>query len=200
MEEKLRVFGSEEELNGMEMNGGGIIPFSYYNGDLYFLFGRESKDIKWSEKGLWSNFGGTINRTKESNMEGIVREFWEESSGIFGTKDGIESYIRESFKKLLVVHSPVYKGAVIFLPVEYDKNLPKYFNWNYAQSKNLLNGKRELEKVRQRGLLEKDSAMWFTIADLRKNRKKFRKCDYEILDYIGEKFTPVIEEKKETTD
>jgi hypothetical protein len=200
MEEKLRLIQSYEELNGMEMNGGGIIPFSYDSGNIYFLFGRESKDIRWSEKGLWSNFGGTINKTKESNIEGIVREFWEESSGIFGTKDSLENYIIENFNKLLIVFSPVYKGAVIFLPVNYDKNLPKYFNWNYLQSKMILNGKKELERVRQRGLLEKDSAMWFMVADLRKNKKKFRKCDYEVLDYICEKFTPVIEEKKETTD
>lgn len=200
MEDKLKKFESEEELNGMEMNGGGIIPFSYDNGNIYFLFGRESKDIRWSEKGLWSNFGGTINKTKESNMEGIIREFWEESSGIFGTKDSVENYIRNNFKNLLIFYSPVYRGAIIFLPVKYDKNLPKYFNWNYGQSKILLSGKKELERVRQKGLLEKDTAMWFTVADLIKNRKKFRKCDYEILDYINENFIPIIEEKKEITD
>lgn len=197
---ELKRFVSESELNEMDMNGGGVIPFSFYDGELYFLFGRESKDIRWAEKGLWSNFGGTINKTKETNMEGIIREFSEESCEIFSKKDDIHKFIVENFEKFLVVYSPVYKGAVLFLPVTYDKNLPNYFNWNYNFCKTLLNGKKELEKVRQRGLMEKDSAMWFTIADLKKNMKKFRKCDYEIIEYISEYFTPVIEEKKETTD
>ena len=197
---ELKRFERESDLNNMDMNGGGIIPFSYDRGDIYFLFGRESKDIKWSEKGLWSNFGGTINRTKESNIEGIVREFVEETSEIFGKREDVKKYISENFGKLLVIYSSVYKGAVIFLPVAYDSNLPRYFNWNYNFSKMMLNGKKELEKVRQRGLLEKDSAMWYTVADLRKNMRKFRKCDYEVLEYIIEKFTPKIEEKLETTD
>ena len=191
---------SEIKLNDMDINGGGVIPFSYDNGELYFLFGRESKDIQWSEKGLWSSFGGSIDKSNETNFEGIIREFSEESNDIFGKKSDILKFIKDNFEEFLTVYSPVYKGAIIFFPVTYDKNLPKYFNWNYSFCKKILNGKKELEKVRQRGLLEKDSAMWFKIAELKKNRKKFRKCDYEILEFIIDYFTPKIVEKKETTD
>jgi len=198
--EKLCLVGSLGELDGMDINGCGVIPFSYSEGELYFLFGREAKDIRWNEKGLWGDFGGSINKTKETNFQGMLREFWEESNGIFGQIESIEKYIRENFGKMLFIYSPIYRGVILLMPVEYDKNLPRYFNMQNSFCRILLDGKRELEKVRKRGLMEKDSANWFTIAEMRKGMKKFRKCDYEVMEYIFEIFTPKIEPKKETTD
>jgi len=197
---ELKIVDSLEELEGMDINGCGVVPFSYSEGDLYFLFGREAKDIRWAEKGLWGDFGGSINRTKESNFEGMIREFWEETNGIFGKIENIENYVKENFEKMLFIYSPVYRGVILLLPVEYDKNLPKYFNLSYSFSKILVDSKKELAKVRNRGLLEKDTANWFTIADLKKNLKKFRKCDSEIIQYLFDNFNPKVEEKKEPID
>ena len=197
---ELKIVDSLEELEGMDINGCGVVPFSYSEGDLYFLFGREAKDIRWTEKGLWGDFGGSINKTKESNFEGMIREFWEETNGIFGKMENLKNYVKDNFEKMLFIYSPVYRGVILLLPVEYDKNLPKYFNLSYSFSKILLDSKKELAKVRNRGLLEKDTANWFTITDLKKNLKKFRKCDSEIIQYLFDNFNPKVEEKKEPID
>ena len=39
--------------------GGGILPISFKDGKIYFLFSRESGGKKYKDGGLWSDFGGS---------------------------------------------------------------------------------------------------------------------------------------------
>ena len=155
-----------EELNTLVIKNGGVIPFSYHNGEFYFLFGREARDSRTDDRSLWGDFGGKIKNEKENNLEGIVREFWEGSNGLFGT----------------------YEGIVIFLPMEYDKKYERIFHTGNVLYKHVLDTKKEIQKARSRGLLEKDLIQWYTISEILKLKKKFRKCNSEIIDYMKDTF------------
>ena len=181
---EIKQLHSIKEINSLNINGSGIIPFSYYDNEIYFLFGRESKDIRWAEKGLWGDFGGTIDIKEENNFDGMIREFYEETNGIFGEKEDIKKYLIENIEKLLFIKSDIYNGVILFLPVKYDKNLPIYFKKNYLFCKKILKEKKNIENVRKEGYLEKDMIAWFTIQDIKKNTKKFRKCNKEIINSI----------------
>lgn len=186
----LKLIKSIEELNGMQIKGGGILPFAFHEGDFHFLFGRETKDVKWSDRGLWGTWGGEVKRDKETNLEGIIREFWEETNGLFGSKDSLNAYVNNNFQKLLVVYTPNFEGITIFLPTTYNKSLEKMFNASTHFCKTLLNGKKEIAKARQRGFLEKDAMQWFTINDIGKAQKRFRKMVHDLIEYMNQNFNP----------
>ena len=188
---KLKRIETIDELNAMNINGAGAIPFSFHENDFYFLFGRETKDIKWSDRGLYGSFGGTIKKEKEKNIDGLIREFWEETNGFFGEYELIEKYIKDNFSKMLAVQSDVYRGVILFLPVKYESSLSNYFSFSYNFTKKILNNKKEIENIRNKGFLEKDKASWMKIDDIQKNIKKFRKCEKEVADFIIEHFAPV---------
>ena len=62
--------------------GGGILPYTIHEGDIYFLLSRESVDYKWKESGLWSDFGGNEEETDEGEKSLTAsREFYEETMG-----------------------------------------------------------------------------------------------------------------------
>lgn len=76
----------------------GVQPYTIYNGDLYLILGRESyqKNSDASEK--WSAFGGApdfeiIEDDIYSAFSEALREFDEESMGIFGYKEDNSKYI-----------------------------------------------------------------------------------------------------------
>ena len=177
-----------EELNTLVIKNGGVIPFSYHNGEFYFLFGREARDSRTDDRSLWGDFGGKIKNEKENNLEGIVREFWEGSNGLFGTYEGIKNYIVSNIEKLLVINSTEYEGIVIFLPMEYDKKYERIFHTGNVLYKHVLDTKKEIQKARSRGLLEKDLIQWYTISEILKLKKKFRKCNSEIIDFMKDTF------------
>jgi len=179
-----------EELNNLEISNAGIIPFSFLDGELYFLFGREAKDIKSEDRSLWGDFGGKIKKEKENNLEGMIREFWEGSNGVLGENENITNYINSNFEKLLVVHSKEYKGVILFLPITYDKKIEKIFSSTTKLIKHVLDKKTEIQKTKQRGLMEKDMIQWFSMNELLKLKKRFRQKNQEILQIINIVFTP----------
>lgn len=185
---KLKRIETIDELNEMNINGAGAVPFSFYENDYYFLFGRETKGLKWSDSGLYGSFGGTIKKEKEKNIDGLIREFWEETNGFFGERDIIDKFIKDNFNKMLAVQSDVYRGVILFLPVKYEPSLSYYFSFSYNFTKKIINNKKKIENVRSKGFLEKDKAKWMKIDDIQKNMKKFRKCEKEVADFIIEHF------------
>ena len=110
----------------------GVLPFSINvkTKEIYFLLGQEAKVPGWSESEKWSDFGGSPKDEYEDPLISASREFYEESMGIFGC----ESTIRN---KLVSVGKPIHltsSNAVIYLlPIDYDEELPKYYNniYNY---------------------------------------------------------------------
>ena len=56
--------------------GAGILPVSLYKNKLYFLFGQEEQEHKWSD------FGGGCN-TDETPLQTALREGYEELNGYY---------------------------------------------------------------------------------------------------------------------
>lgn len=185
----VNVIKDIDELNKIDIESGGIIPFSFSGGELYFLFGRETKELKGDDRALWGDFGGNIKKEKENNLEGLIREFWEGTNGIFGTVEGTKKYLRENFNKLLVLYLSDYKGVILFLPIEYDKKFERIFYTTTILYKHILDKKNEIHKARQRGLLEKDMIQWFTLNDILKQKKRFRKKNQELINAMSEIFS-----------
>ena len=82
--------------------GAGILPVALYKGEVYFLFGRESRHIDHKASGLWSDFGGSREKN-ETYKQTAIREGYEESSGFLGTKKQIENLACLNLQKLLAV-------------------------------------------------------------------------------------------------
>jgi len=64
----------------------GIIPFTFYNGHLYFLFQQMDNPINNKQFGL-NDFGGKQNYDSETTFEIASREFSEETSCLFYLKE-----------------------------------------------------------------------------------------------------------------
>lgn len=64
----------------------GIIPYTFYNDKLYFLFQQLNDTTKNNNKG-WNDFGGKKINDLESTIEIASREFNEETSCLFYIKE-----------------------------------------------------------------------------------------------------------------
>ena len=98
-------------------------------GEVVVLVGQERYEPGWRDALRWSDFGGGVEPDVDRDeIEAAARECYEETMGMLGSRDGIESALRASAADgtLRWVRSP--KGAVVFaLDVPYDANLPLYF-------------------------------------------------------------------------
>ncbi len=78
----------------------GILPFSKVIKNnktfLYFLFSRETlDDYKSRDRGYWSEFGGSADKG-ETRLETAVREGYDESNGVFGSKTKIKNNVKKT--------------------------------------------------------------------------------------------------------
>ena len=64
--------------------GAGVLPIAFHKGRIFFLFSREYINSK-EDAGLWSDFGGSKDNN-ENYKETAIRECFEESDNILGTK------------------------------------------------------------------------------------------------------------------
>ena len=132
--------------------GAGICPISKYRNKVYVLLGKERFNNNWSD------FGGS-REGNESPFKTAVREGYEELDGFFGTKEEFEDMIIQN----LIVKLDNSKNYHSYLfKIEFDKNLPFYFNNHHKfienQTKNFC-GKN--------GLYEKSEIRWFSIEELK---------------------------------
>ena len=148
---------------------GGILPVARYKGQLFFLFGREVGD------GKWSDFGGR-REGDETPWETAIREGSEELNGFFGnTKD----------LGVLVNNNAVYRVHInsydtYIFQIDYDANLPNYFVNNHRFIKKHL--PKEVRKGN--GLFEKSEIAWFSLTELRRSRHFFRNFYRKTIDTI----------------
>lgn len=149
-----------------------ILPVAIHKGKLFFLFGKEN-DMEDSARGF-SDFGGGV-EDDETIMETALREGSEELSGFLGDSNSIKA----------LMHSGIYKLSHgdyhihIFL-MKYDENLPCYFTNHHRfvwdrMDKKILNDSKYFEKQEIR---------WFSVEEMRKNKKVFRNFYREIVDDI----------------
>jgi 8-oxo-dGTP pyrophosphatase MutT (NUDIX family) len=158
------------------MVAGSILPVTIHNDKLYFLFGKENPSEK-SAKG-WSDFGGRL-ENNETPFEGAIREGSEELSGFLGNKSQLKSLIRKNGGIYKLKYNN-YHLHLFF--IEYDENLPKYFNQNHY----FLWDNMDHDVLNKSKLFEKIEIKWFSIADMKKHRKSFRNFYQYITDLLFE--------------
>jgi 8-oxo-dGTP pyrophosphatase MutT (NUDIX family) len=157
------------------MVGAGLLPAAVHKGVIYLLFGRENE---LNDTPGWADFGGGSKRN-ETPLDVASREGSEELNGLLGSKNEL--------KKIAVRHKiaelKFHEYTTIVFKTEYDEKLEEYYSNNYHFFEKYLPGAK---KNPHNGLLEKDEIKWFTFAELRKNRSKFRLFYRNMVDIILE--------------
>jgi len=156
------------------MVAGSILPITIHNDKLLFLFGKENPSEK-SAKG-WSDFGGRIEHT-ETPFEGAIREGSEELTGFLGNKSQLRKLIRNNGGIFKLKHNN-YHIHIFYL--EYDENLPKYFNQNH----HFLWDNMEHDTLNKTKLFEKIEIKWFSVEEMKNKRKQFRNFYQNITDLL----------------
>jgi len=154
------------------MVGTSILPVAVYNNKLHFLFGKENAYEK-SAPGF-SDFGGRC-ENGESLFQGALREGAEELTGFLGNEYSLKKHIKENGGCYKISNSQYH--IHIFL-MNYDINLPKYFNNNHSYL--WKHGNNTCDKH----LFEKIEIRWFTIEDMKKKRSTFRNFYRTFVDRI----------------
>ena len=152
--------------------GAGILPVTVYRNKVYLLYGRENiKNKKNRDRGKWSDFGGATEKG-ESPFQTAVREGWEETSGILGSKRRIKSLIKYNLLDKVVYNKDgkgIYTIFLVLIP--YNASLPKKLEKTFKKAL-----KNEPEKVfAHNGFFEKDKAEWIPLDKLESRIKMFRR-------------------------
>ena len=142
--------------------GGGILPIAIYKGKIYFLFSREYINGK-PDGGLWSDFGGSKDKG-ETYFQTALREGYEESDKIIGSKNTIKNLMENSLQEITING---YRTYIIL--INYDKDLPKKFRNKFLYVK-----QNKPHLICKKGLYEKDMIKWYSYNDIKKNFDKFR--------------------------
>lgn len=159
------------------MVGSSILPVAFYKNQLYFLFGKENP-MEDSAKGF-SDFGGG-NEKGESLYDTAIREGGEELTGFLGYGKDLENLVNKYGKIYKINHKDQYHVHVFLM--DYDKNLPQYYNNNHRflwerMNKTILNESKLFEKI------EID---WFTTKMMKNRKNEFRPFYREIVEHILE--------------
>jgi hypothetical protein len=159
--------------------GGGALPIAYNkkNKKVYLLFGKENEYLNKDSPGF-SDFGGG-EKPGESALDTALREGCEELNGFFGCEGEIKRLIKEN----LVTSLNHDRYTTFLFEIEYDENLPYYFNNNYKFLKGHVN---KLVRHATNGLFEKSVIKWMTFDDLRNERSSFRSYYRNVVDVILE--------------
>lgn len=159
--------------------GGGALPIAYNkkNKKVYLLFGKENEYLNKDSPGF-SDFGGG-EKPGESALDTALREGCEELNGFFGCEGEIKRLIKEN----LVTSLNHDRYTTFLFEIDYDENLPYYFNNNYKFLKDHVN---KLVRHATNGLFEKSVIKWMTFDDLRNERGSFRSYYRNVVDVILE--------------
>ena len=160
--------------------GGGIIPVALVKGNLKFLFGKEAGEKKWSD------FGGG-REGNETKFETAIREGCEELNGFLGCRNQLKNLVKSN-----QIASVDTEGlhTYIFL-INYDQNLPYFFNKNFKFIKQKLPN-----KINKKGLFEKSEIGWFSIEELRFSPGQFRTFYQKVIKNIVRSYPSILAEAK----
>lgn len=159
------------------MVAGSILPVAMHNKQLYFLFGKENC-MEDSAKG-WSDFGGRCDNN-ETPYQAALREGGEELTGFLGDEKQIKHMIEANgINPLVITHNNYH---VHIFSMEYDKNLPKYYNQNHK----FLWERMDKEVLNESKLFEKIEIKWYSLSEIKQHRGEFRKFYQEIIDIFVE--------------
>jgi hypothetical protein len=163
------------------MVAGSILPVAYHKNQLYFLFGKENS-MEDSAKGF-SDFGGGC-ENNESPFETAMREGGEELTGFLGGSKDVKTLVKKNGGVYKIIHNTYH---VHIFSMEYDENLPKYYNFNHKflwerMNKKVLNDSKLFEKI---------EIGWFTPEEMRSRKSEFRKFYQEIVDLFLEDISKI---------
>ena len=169
--------------------GGGALPIAFNKKDkkVYLLFGKENEYLNKDSPGF-SDFGGG-EKPGESALDTALREGCEELNGFFGCEGEIKRLIKEN----LVTSLNHDRYTTFLFKIEYDENLPYYFNNNYKFLKSHVN---KLVRHATNGLFEKSVIKWMTFDDLRNERGSFRSYYRNVVDVILENEDDILRKVK----
>jgi 8-oxo-dGTP pyrophosphatase MutT (NUDIX family) len=148
--------------------GGGLLPVTLHQGQLFFLFGEEADEHRWID------FGGGA-KPGETLMQNVVRECCEELDGFLGSSNEIKQLIKNNLLTKLSLET--YTSFLVYVP--YDPNLPFYFNNHHKFIKAHLP-----HLIGKNGLFEKRQIKWMSIAELSQKRTQFRHYYRPMLEQI----------------
>ena len=158
------------------MVAGSILPVALYKNELYFLFGKENP-MENSARG-YSDFGGRLEKN-ETPYQGALREGSEELTGFLGNKNELNKLIKKN-GGVFPLTIGTYHVHIFML--DYDENLPVYYNnnhkflWN-TMDKNMLNKSKLFEKI---------EIHWFSVKEMKSRILEFRAFYREIVDILLE--------------
>lgn len=156
------------------MVAGSILPVAIYKNQLYFLFGKENP-MEDSAKG-WSDFGGKM-EMGETPYKAALREGSEELTGFLGDSAALKTLIK---KRGGVYEITLNSYHVHIFLIDYDENLPKYYNNNHHFLWKRMNQKT----LNESRLFEKIEINWMTPSDMKTKRRIFRPFYRNIVDVI----------------
>ena len=134
--------------------GAGILPITWNNGEIYFLFGKENQ---YADTPGWSDFGGGTDNN-ETPRETAIREAGEELTGFLGT----DVEVSRLLKRVFLVENEKYTMHLFYYP--YDPYLTKYYNNNQRfLQKNLDPG-----VIKKTKIFEKAEIRWVPFSQLKK--------------------------------
>lgn len=156
--------------------GAGILPITWHNGRLYFLFGKEGK-YEDSAPGF-SDFGGGTD-AHESFLTTAVREAGEELTGFLGSSRDVRRLLTHTYN---IDHdSPGYDTYRVHLvPLAYNPWLPHFYNNNQR----FLQRHLPARVFRTTKIFEKAEIRWVCIDDLPRMRPQFRSYFRHIVDRL----------------
>lgn len=162
--------------------GAGILPIALHRGTLFVLLGQERHN------NLLCDFGGGA-KHKESVFDTAVREGYEELNGILGNEDTLKKKINNN-----LIYTLTYdKYTSYIFKVNYDKNLPIYFNNFNKFAEDQLKDKID---INHNGLFEKNEINWYKLTDFKSNKniKKLRPHYVNILNCLVNKERYILNE------
>jgi ADP-ribose pyrophosphatase YjhB (NUDIX family) len=157
------------------MVGAGLLPAALHKGEVYLLFGRENE---LNDTPGWADFGGGT-KPNETILDAASREGSEELNGLLGS----QATMKKVAVRRKIAELKFHNYTTIVFKTEYDEKLEEYYLNNYLFFEKYLPGAK---KNPHNGLLEKAEIKWFTFAELRKARGKFRAFYRNMVDIILE--------------
>lgn len=127
----------------------GVVPYAFDPaGKIHMLVAREGLG---RDKGKWSGFAGGY-ESGENPLDAAVREFFEESMGLFGPPKTLRALLTRTAIKL-----DVQNGTHFLLPVQYQPYLPHMFEGIRAMYASV----RDPDEYTP--FVEKDAIMWIPL-------------------------------------
>ena len=141
-------------MNNYEIYSAGILPYTFYKDNIYFLLGRDSDN-------RWSDFGGRVEPKDRGEHETTAaREFFEETLGAVYDYEYMRKYLKSKKNKKLI--SRTNSGHNYYMYIIYI-NYNEIYRTKFQSTRNFIaNTVTTIDKK----YLEKKDIRWVSIDTL----------------------------------